>query len=71
MVLRIRDAQGAVVRELSGDATKDAGKVGVNRVYWDLRLSAAAGAAHADSQGGGGGGGFGGGGTERPQRAAR
>ena len=65
VVLRIRDAQGAVVRELSGDATKDAGKVGVNRVYWDLRHQPLP-TPRTPQPGGGGGGGFGGGGLNGP-----
>ena len=65
VMLRIRDAQGAVVRELSGDATKDAGKVGVNRVYWDLRHQPLP-APRTPQPGGGGGGGFGGGGLNGP-----
>ena len=64
-MLRIRDAQGTVVRELSGDATKDAGKVGVNRVYWDLRHQPLP-APRTPQPGGGGGGGFGGGGLNGP-----
>ena len=64
VMLRIRDAQGAVVREISGDATKDAGKVGVNRVYWDLRHQPLP--APSTPQAGGGGGGFGGGGLNGP-----
>ena len=57
VALRIRDAQGAVVRELSGDATKDARAAGVNRVYWDLRYEPLP--APPGQQGQGGGGGFG------------
>ncbi len=60
VMLRIRDAQGAVVREISGDAMKDAGKVGVNRVYWDLRHQPLPAPRNQPAQGGGGGG-FGGG----------
>jgi photosystem II stability/assembly factor-like uncharacterized protein len=57
VALRIRDAQGAVVRELSGDATKDARGAGVNRVYWDLRYEPFP--TPPGQQGQGGGGGFG------------
>lgn len=58
VALRIRDAAGTQVRELTGNDMKDARGAGVNRVYWDLRhqpLTPLAG------QQGGGGGGFGGG----------
>ncbi|MEW6320668.1 MAG: glycosyl hydrolase [Acidobacteriota bacterium] len=60
--LQVRDAAGALVRTLDGDATKDAVAVGVNRVYWDLRhepLPAIQGLPQ-------GGGGFGGGGNNGP-----
>ena len=59
VALRIRDAQGALVRELAGDATKDARASGVNRVYWDLRHEPLPAPAGQQSQGGGGGGPFG------------
>ena len=65
VALRIRDAQGAVVREIAGEATKDAGKAGVNRVYWDLRHEPLP-APRTPQPGGGGGGGFGGGGLNGP-----
>ena len=57
VALRIRDAQGALVRELTGDETKDAGKAGVNRVQWDLRHAPLPPLAGAPAGGGGGGGG--------------
>lgn len=57
VALRIRDAQGTLVRELAGEATKDARKAGVNRVYWDLRYEPLP--APPGQQGQGGGGGFG------------
>ena len=37
VAVRVRDSQGTLVRELSGNATRDARAAGVNRVYWDLR----------------------------------
>jgi hypothetical protein len=55
VALRIRDAQGAVVRELTGDATKDARAAGVNRVYWDLRYEPLPTPPGQQGQGGGGG----------------
>ena len=66
----IADGSGKVVREFTGDATKDAGKAGLNTVVWDLRvapLKAVRGApGAAGGGGGGGGGGFGGGGNLGP-----
>jgi photosystem II stability/assembly factor-like uncharacterized protein len=61
----IRDASGNVVRELSGDATKDARNAGVNLVAWDLRVTPLAPMRNQQA-GGGGGGGFGGGGNNGP-----
>ncbi len=55
--LSIRDAGGAVVREIAGDAVRDARKAGINRLHWDLRHDP----LPAPRAGGGGGGGFGGG----------
>ncbi|MSO53013.1 MAG: glycosyl hydrolase [Acidobacterium sp.] len=65
----IKDGSGTVVRELSGDATRDRNKAGLNLLKWDLRVQPlrplppppGAGAA-----GGAGGGGFGGGGNNGP-----
>jgi len=37
--ITIRDDAGEAVRVLDGEATKEAGKAGINRVVWDLRLS--------------------------------
>ena len=54
--LTVRDSAGKVVRELTGDATKDAGKAGINTVVWDLRVAPVPPMRH--QQGGGGGGGF-------------
>jgi hypothetical protein len=65
VALRIRDAAGNQVREITGNDLRDARGAGVNRVYWDLRhqpLPPLAG----QQQGGGGGGGFGGGGNNGP-----
>jgi hypothetical protein len=67
LALRIRDAAGTQIREISGNDVRDARKAGVNRVHWDLRhqplptpTTPAAGGP------GGGGGGFGGGGLNGP-----
>ncbi len=63
LALRIRDAAGTQVREITGNDVRNARKAGINRVQWDLRhqpLAAAAGAPQ------GGGGGFGGGGNNGP-----
>jgi photosystem II stability/assembly factor-like uncharacterized protein len=57
VTIRIRDVQGTVVRELTGDLTKDARAAGVNRVYWDLRYEPLP--TPPGQQGQGGGGGFG------------
>ncbi|MBY0494704.1 MAG: glycosyl hydrolase [Cyanobacteria bacterium] len=65
VALRIRDAAGAQVREITGNDMRESRGAGVNRVYWDLRhqpLPAVAG----QQGGGGGGGGFGGGGNNGP-----
>src|SRR6185436_5947951 len=37
--ITIADASGKTVRELSGDAVKDAAKTGINSVVWDLRVA--------------------------------
>jgi len=68
VALRIRDASGTQVREITGNDLRDARGAGVNRVYWDLRhqpLAPLAGQP-AGGGGGGGGGGFGGGGNNGP-----
>ena len=68
----IKDASGATVRELTGDAVRDRNKAGVNIVKWDLRvqplrpLPPPPGAPAGGGQAGGGGGGFGGGGNNGP-----
>ncbi|MGH9220166.1 MAG: WD40/YVTN/BNR-like repeat-containing protein, partial [Vicinamibacterales bacterium] len=67
VALRIRDAQGTQVREITGNDLRDARGAGINRVYWDLRhqpLTPLAG--QPQGGGGGGGGGFGGGGNNGP-----
>ncbi len=61
--LRIRDAAGNEVRELTGNALRDARGAGVNRVYWDLRHAPLAPILGRQP---GGGGGFGGGGNNGP-----
>jgi hypothetical protein len=68
VALRIRDASGTEVREITGDDLRQARGAGINRVYWDLRhqpLAPLAGQP-AGGGGGGGGGGFGGGGNNGP-----
>jgi hypothetical protein len=68
VALRIRDAAGTQVREITGDDLGEARGAGINRVYWDLRhqpLTPLAGQP-AGGGGGGGGGGFGGGGNNGP-----
>jgi hypothetical protein len=64
--LRIRDAGGTQVREITGNDLRDARGAGVNRVYWDLRHQPLAPLAGQQQGGGGGGGGFGGGGNNGP-----
>jgi len=59
VAIRVRDGQGTVVRELKGEATKEAGKAGVNRVYWDLRHEPLPRPASQPPGPAGGGGGFG------------
>jgi photosystem II stability/assembly factor-like uncharacterized protein len=65
VALRIRDAAGNQVRELTGTDLRDARGAGINRVYWDLRHQPLAPLA-GQPAGGGGGGGFGGGGNNGP-----
>ena len=67
----IKDGSGTVVRELSGDATRDRNKAGLNLLKWDLRIQPLRPlppppGAPAGGGGGGGGGGFGGGGNNGP-----
>jgi hypothetical protein len=69
VALRIRDAAGTQVREITGNDVRDARGSGINRVYWDLRhqpLAPLAGQPAGGGGGGGGGGGFGGGGNNGP-----
>jgi photosystem II stability/assembly factor-like uncharacterized protein len=69
VALRIRDASGTQVREISGNDVRDARKAGFNRVHWDLRhepLPAPAAGQQGGPGGGGGGGAFGGGGLNGP-----
>ena len=63
VALRIRDAAGSQVREISGNDLRDARGAGVNRIYWDLRHQPLAPLAGQQQ---GGGGGFGGGGNNGP-----
>ena len=56
--LTIKDARGAVVRELSGDDLKSVRGAGLNRFYWDLRhqpIDAPRGGRGGGPSGGGGG----------------
>jgi hypothetical protein len=67
VALRIRDASGTVVRELSGNDLRNATNAGINRVHWDLRYAPLPPVAgQGGPGGGGGGGGFGGGGNNGP-----
>ena len=63
--LAIRNAGGAVVREMSADDLKNYRSLGLNRVRWDLRHQPME-AARGQSGRGFGGGGPGGGGTAGP-----
>jgi photosystem II stability/assembly factor-like uncharacterized protein len=65
VALRIRDAAGTQVREITGNDLRTARGAGVNRVYWDLRHQPLTPVAGPAPQGGGGGG-FGGGGNNGP-----
>jgi len=59
--LVVKDAAGQLVRELSGDATKDARAAGLNTLVWDLRVPPLPPTRGPQPAAGGGGGGFGGG----------
>jgi len=63
VALRIRDAAGTQVREITGNDLRDARGAGINRIHWDLRHQPLAPLA---GQPQGGGGGFGGGGNNGP-----
>jgi hypothetical protein len=66
VALRIRDASGTQVREISGNDMRDGLGAGVNRIHWDLRHQPLTPPAGVPAGGGGGGGGFGGGGNNGP-----
>ncbi len=66
VVLRIRDGQGTLVRELKGNDLRNQTNAAINRVHWDLRYQPLATAAGQPAGGGGGGGFFGGGGNNGP-----
>ena len=69
VALRIRDAAGNQVREITGNDLRDARNAGINRVYWDLRYQPLVNPPNLPAPpqgGGGGGGGFGGGGNNGP-----
>ena len=64
--LSIRDAAGAIVREVTSDST-NVPAAGLNALTWDLRMQPnRAPKLGTPGQGGGGGGGFGGGGLDGP-----
>ena len=70
--LRIRDASGNQVREITGNDLRESRKAGINRVFWDLRYQPLTNPPNiplppqGGGGGGGGGGGFGGGGNNGP-----
>lgn len=66
VALRIRDAAGTQVREITGNDLRDALGAGINRVYWDMRHQPLANPPGPPGGGGGGGGGFGGGANRGP-----
>jgi photosystem II stability/assembly factor-like uncharacterized protein len=70
VALRVRDASGNQVREITGNDLRDARNAGINRVYWDLRYQPLVNPPNLPAPppggGGGGGGGFGGGGNNGP-----
>src|SRR5262249_7765143 len=65
LALTVKDASGAVVRELAGESVKDKTAAGINTVIWNLRVEPLP-RPRAPQGGAGGGGGFGGGGLEGP-----
>ncbi|MEO8678419.1 MAG: hypothetical protein ABI665_05195 [Vicinamibacterales bacterium] len=66
VALRIKDASGTLVREITGNDLRTARKAGFNRAVWDLRHQPLIPLPGAPQGGGGGGGGFGGGGNNGP-----
>jgi photosystem II stability/assembly factor-like uncharacterized protein len=62
--LVVKDETGRVVREVAGDATRNARAAGLNTIVWDLRVDPLP--APRGQQGPGGGGGFGGGSLNGP-----
>jgi photosystem II stability/assembly factor-like uncharacterized protein len=60
VALRIRDASGNQIREITGNDLRNARRAGINRVNWDLRHQPLPPAATPDQGGRGGGGGGGG-----------
>jgi hypothetical protein len=63
--LTVKDADGNVVREFSGDKVKEKNGAGINTVLWDLRVEPLPAPRGQPGQGQGGGG-FGGGGLNGP-----
>jgi photosystem II stability/assembly factor-like uncharacterized protein len=63
--LTVHDQSGTVIREIAGDATKEARKAGVNTLVWDGRVKPLA-PMRNQTGGAGGGGGFFGGGNNGP-----
>jgi hypothetical protein len=71
VALRIKDASGTQVREITGNDLRNFRKAGLNRFNWDLRHQPlppvpGLGGGPGGAGGGGGGGGFGGGGNNGP-----
>ncbi len=62
----IKDGSGTVVRELTGEATRERNKAGLNLLKWDLRVQPLRPLPPPPGAGGAGGGGFGGGGNNGP-----
>jgi hypothetical protein len=55
--ITVRNASGGLVRDMSGDALKEAKRPGINRIQWDLRHQPLPRPRVAPTGGGGGGGG--------------
>ena len=66
ITVTIRDSANRVVREISGDALREARRAGLNSVAWDLRVPPLPPLRTQQQGQGGGGGGFGGGGNNGP-----